>query len=583
VFRRKEIALKAAGRSWADVLSGVTWREVAAGVILVGLLVSFLASGWEEILANWNSRDTDQSAYMEIGLDIRRGIALTDGNRHPLYPSMLALFAEYGWAYFTTAKLLNLAIAGLALCTAYWVVAKVSGIHAALVTVVLVSHAHRFLDSAGKVVVEPLLMVIVLLTWFLIWEGKGVATWCGLAGLGAGLAYLAKGTGQIILIAFLASSVLVYRKEVLRKRGTWLFLGGYAVLSAGLWLYNTLNYGNPFYNLPTTHYMWLDSWEDSYLSGSDPLPTMATYLQSHSVQQMVRRLSKGLVLVLKPIRQTWVPLWDIVLPMLQAVVIALLVVRVPSVGERRRAKGNGPLPWRRAMECLRDHSHGVVFTVILLGLWYVLFAWFFPVNDSPRYFLPVAPIVHCGMASGLVLGVRMVLSELPWPQGKTRAALVNMGYLALALLVILTTSNQVLVGLGTVKLQDPFRSDVEQNADAEVVLQWIESQESDETVRLLSGPSHTLPFWMYEESVVQQDIPANLLKWDELVAFVSENDLPWAVVDAQMVERRPDLLGEYFDFDGKDLVLKQTPPGWTLVREVHGTVYDWYVFRTSQE
>jgi hypothetical protein len=577
------MALRIAEGGWASTFSAVTWREFAAGVILVALLVSFLTSGWDAVLANWNSRDTDQSAYMEIGLDIRRGIALTDGNRHPLYPSMLALFAKYEWAYFTTAKLLNLGIAVLTLCVAYWVVARVSSIHAALVTVVLVSHAHRFLDSATKVVVEPLLMLIILVTWFLIWEGKGRTTWYGLAGLATGLTYLAKGTGQIILIAFLASAVLVYRKRVLQKRGLWVFIAGYVVLASGLWLYNTLNYGNPFYNLPTTHYMWLDAWEDSYAAGSEQLPTMVTYLQTHSVQQMIQRLSQGLVLVLEPIRQTWVPLWDIVFPAFQTVMIAILVVRVPATTERRCAEGGGLTPWRRAVDRLRDHSHGVVFTAALLGLWYVLFAWFFPVNDSPRYHLPVAPIVHCGIASGLVLGVRLVLSKLPWPRGKTRAALVNLGYLALALFLVMATSNQVLTSLRTGKLKDPFHQDVEKNADAEAVLQWILSQESDGAARLLSGPSHTLPFWKYEESVVQEDIPSNLLNWDELAAFVSENDLPWAVVDPQMVERRPELLGGYFVLERMGLVLKEAPPGWALRREVHGSTYDWYVFRTSQE
>jgi hypothetical protein len=225
----------------------------------------------------------------------------------------------------------------------------------------------------------------------------------------------------------------------------------------------------------------------------------------------------------------------------------------------------------------------VVFTTVLLSLWYVLFAWFFPVNDSPRYFLPVAPIVHCGIASGLVLGVRLILDELPWPRGKARAALINLSYLALAALLLLTTSVQIMGSVRAGKLKDPFSWDVEQNADAEAVLEWILAQEGDGTARLLSGPSHTLAFWKYEGSVVQEDVPANLLGWDEFAALVSENDLTWAVVDPQMVERRPDLLGGYFDLEGNDLILKRAPPGWTLVREVDGSIYDWYVFRISQE
>jgi 4-amino-4-deoxy-L-arabinose transferase-like glycosyltransferase len=565
-----------------DLIGAPRWRNAAAVVILVVLLLGFVVSGWQEVLANWNSVRTDQSAYLKIGLDIRRGIALTDGNRHPLFPGLLAPFAQRGWSYFTTAKLLNLAIAMLTLLVSYWIARKVSSIPAALLTVVLLSHAHRFLDSAAKVVVEPLLTLIVVVVWFLVWEGQGSVVYWGLAGLGAGLAYLAKGTGQIVLIAFLAASVSLYGRRVLRRRGVWLFLAGYVVLASGLWLYNALHYGNPFYSFSTTHAMWLDTWEDRYVADSSRLPTMITYLQSHSLQQIAQRLSNGLVSVLKPIRQTWVPLWDIILPLGQVLGLAILVLRVTSTSDKGRSQDHVS-PWRHAVAGLRAHREGLVFTMILLAMWYALFAWYFPVSDSPRFFLPVAPIVHCGIASALVLGARTIVRQLPWPRGRGRAALVNVGYLVVAVVVILIVSSQVVSDVRAGKLRDPFRWDVRQNTDADGVLQWLLSQESDRPVPLLSGPSWSLPFWRYEERIAPQDIPSSLQGWDQLAAFVSENRLFWAVVDADMVERRPDLLGGYFSLTGAEIGLKQTPPGWMLVREVDGSTYDWYVFRTSPQ
>lgn len=576
------VGLKLVEQAWADVLSDITWREVAAIVILVMLLLGFVMRGWEETLANWNSVETDQSAYLRLGLQIRRAAALTDGNRHPLYPAMLALLARPEWSYFTGAKLLNLAIGTLTLAAVYWIARRVSNIHAALLSVVLLSQAHRFLDSAAKVVVEPLLTLIVVVVWFLLWESKGSAIWAGLTGLGAGLAYLAKGTGQIILIAFLASSVLTYGGRVLRKRTVRLFVVGYVVFAAALWLYNILEYGNPFYSFSTTHAMWLDTWEERYVVDASRLPTMVTYLQTHSVQQIARRLGNGLVSVRKPIQQTWAPLWDVILPLAQVVILAILVLRGTLISEKECSRDQVS-PWQRAVACLRARREGVVFTVVLLGMWYVLFAWYFPVSDSPRFFLPVAPIAHCWIASALVLGVRMVLIELRWPSGKVRAALINLGYLALAAFMVLTTSSRVLAGLEAGRFRDPFVSDVERNADAEALLQWLLSQDSNGPVRLLSGPSHTLPFWRYEGLFMHEGIPSGLLKWDQLAAFVSENELLWAVVDPQMVERRPDLLGDYFALQGNELSLKQAPPSWTLVHEMDGANYHWYVFRTSPE
>jgi 4-amino-4-deoxy-L-arabinose transferase-like glycosyltransferase len=572
--------VKGDGWKLERILGAPLWREVAAAVILVALLFGFLIRGWEEILANWNSVRTDQSAYLHLGLDIRQGVALTDGNRHPLYPAILALFARLEWSYFTSAKLLNLGIGTLTLLAGYWVMRRVGNVHAALLTVVLLSQAHRFLDSAAKVVVEPLLTLIVIVTWFLVWEGRGSSTSQGLAGLGAGLAYLAKGTGQIILIAFLVSAVLIHGKQVLRKRAVWLFLAGYVVLATGLWLYNARHYGNPFYSFSTTHAMWLDNWEDRYVDDSSRLPTMITYLQSHSLQQIVRRLSHGLVSVLKPIKQTWIPLWDFILPLWQSVLLARLVLRATATSENSRVH-RGVSSWKQLVTWLRAHREGMVFTVILLGMWYVLFAWYFPVSDSPRFFLPVAPLSHCGIACALVLAVRMIARDLPWPQGQTRAALVNVGYVILSLIVVLAVSRQAVSGFETDVLEDPFRWDREQNADADALLRWLLSREANRPVRLLSGPGWTLPFWMYEEEFAPEDIPSGLEGWDQLAAFVSENDLSWVVVDADMLERRPDLLGKYFSLENEDLVLQELPPGWKFVREFGGSIYDWYVFRPS--
>lgn len=49
------------------------------------------------------------------------------------------------------------------------------------------------------------------------------------------------------------------------------------------------------------------------------------------------------------------------------------------------------------------------------------------------------------------------------------------------------------------------------------------------------------------------------------------------VLDADTAERRR----SHFFLTGEALTLKQAPPGWTLVQEVDGATYDWYVFRTS--
>jgi hypothetical protein len=566
-------------RIW-KVLSGPRWRNVVTLVILAVLLVGFVVDGWAQIVENWNSYKTDQTAYLRLALRIRQGIALTDGNRHPLYPAILALFAQREWVFFTTAKLLNLFIATLALLVVFWIVKRISGVHAALFTVFLLSHTDYFLEGATKVIVEPLLVLLMFVTWFLLWEGREAVRWWGLAGMGAGLVYLAKGTGQIVLIVFILAAVLIYRTKVFRQRAVWAFLASYVILAAGLWLYNVLTYGNPFYNVNTSHRMWLGQWRERYVADPSQLPTVTTYLQTHSLTQIGQRLLTGLVAVWSSTRQAWFPMPDVLVALCLAIALAVVVAKVVSVLRKRR----GALDfssWRRSIDYLQAHREGVVFTAVLLILWYVLFAWYIPVFDSPRFFLPLSPVVQCALSSALVLGVRTVLDGLPWPRGNVRAAAVNLGYVALAVLAVITTSSQATPYITKGGLGNPFRSDMEHNASGDTVLEWLVSQEDEMPVRLLYGPSKSLGIWRYVEIISHENVPSNLSGWDEMVGFIEEQQLSWAIVDFDVVDRRPELLGDYFSLDGKKIALKQPPPGWMLVHEVETAQGHWFVFEIS--
>lgn len=570
-------------RTWIKVLSRPRWRNVVALVILTVLLIGFIVDGWAQIVENWNAYKTDQSAYLRLALRIREGVELTDGNRNPLYPAILALFAQREWFFFTTAKLLNLSIATLTLLAVYWAIRRIGNVHTALFTVFLLSQTGRFLESASKAIVEPLLVLIVFATWFLLWKGRGAIRWWGLAGVGAGLAYLAKGTGTIFPLAFVLTSVLLYRKDVLRQRAVWAFLGGYAALAAVLWINNTLVYGNPFYSVHTAHRLWLDQWQEKYVSDSSQLPTAISYLQTHGLRGLAQRLLEGLIAVWSPMKEAWFPLQNILVPICLTVGLAVLVGKV-SLVFRKRQDELDPSSWKRATDYLRTYREGIVFTVMLLILWYLFFAWYIPVSDSPRFHLPLSPVIQCGLVSALVLGVRIVLDALPWPKGNVRAALVNLGYVALAVLAIVATSNQIVSYADDGKLRDPFRSDREYNAAGDAVLEWLIAQEDALPVRVLYGPSKSLAgLWRYVEDVSHKSIASDLESWDDLADLLEENQVSWAIVDYEVVDRRSELLGDYFSLDGTKISLKQPPPGWVLVREVEAPTGHWFIFEIAQD
>lgn len=567
--------------AWINVLGGPRWRNVVALVILAVLLIGFVIDGWAQIVENWNAYKTDQSAYLRLAMRIRQGTELTDGKRGPLYPAILALFAQREWSFFTTAKLLNLFVATLTLLVVYFVVKRISSIHTALLTVFLFSHTDDFLIIATKTIAEPLLIPIVFLTWFLIWEGKGRVRWWGLAGAGAGLAYLAKGTGPILLIVFLLMSVLVYRVKVFRQRAVWAFLIGYAVLAAGLWVYNALTFGSPFFSWSTTHALWLDQWQDKYVTDSSQLPTAMTYFSTRSPEEITHRFLTGLVTVWPRVRDAWFPVRDTLIPLCVIVGLAVLIAKILPVSRKHRDDSQ-PSSWRKSINCLREHREGVIFTAVLLPLWYLLFSWFSLVSNPVRFHLPLSPVVLCGLAGALVLGVRTVLDELPWPKGYVRAALVNLGYVALAVLAIVTTSERIVSHVDDGNLRDPFRSDREYNADGDAVLEWLIVQEDELPVRVLYGPSKSLTgLWRYIEDVSHKSISSDLESWDDFAGLLEEKQVSWAIVDYEMVDRRSELLGDYFSLDGKKITLKQPPPGWVLVHEFETTQGHWFVFKVS--
>jgi hypothetical protein len=135
-------------------------RKVVLALMLVVVLGSFAAVGWAKLKDNWRSSKSDQGQYLSLGLEIREGTALTDGNRHPLYPALLALFAKREWAYFTKAKMLSLVIALVGLVVIYWMCHRMFGQDVALLTTLLLSVGYEFRRHSWMVMCEVLLIIL---------------------------------------------------------------------------------------------------------------------------------------------------------------------------------------------------------------------------------------------------------------------------------------------------------------------------------------------------------------------------------------------------------------------------------------
>lgn len=191
-------------------------QAMLAWIALCLCVVAFASQVLPMAYANTNSSDWDQGDYLKIALWISEGGAFSDGNRNPLYPLILAPLATRSMTFFTTAKLLSVAIGCVGLAIAASVARQHVGIAGALATTALLANNIEYQIAAAHVDVEVLLAPLFFLAWHLC--GRMMTEFASdhqprvntvlAAGAVTGLSYLAKGTGLLIVPIVLAMMTL---------------------------------------------------------------------------------------------------------------------------------------------------------------------------------------------------------------------------------------------------------------------------------------------------------------------------------------------------------------------------------------
>jgi hypothetical protein len=540
------------GREGAHCSLGVA-RKVILALMLVVIFGSFATVGWAKLKGNWRSSKSDQGFYLSLGLEIREGTALTDGNRHPLYPALLALFAEREWAYFTEAKMLSLAIGLAGLVAIYWMCRRMFGQDVALLTTLLLSVGDEFRRESSMVMCEALLTILFFAAWYFTIKGFSRKRYWILGGTLAGLAQLTKGSGQLFAIAFLISLLLLHGPRVLARKGLWAFIACYLVVTSVLMAYNYREYGNPLYNFNTTHAMWLDEWEDSYVASPEELPTLTSYWQSHSPGDIVTRAWEGL----------------------KAVRLVLILAVIPAHSWYMRdflnsspglvtlfvgAAGLGYLFRERLFLYWRENRERIVLSLVLFVLFTVMIAWYAPVTPEPRLMLPLGPILYVFVAEVLCGLGRRIGAGLAEVDGRLVPIAYAMFCIGLALWM-LSISGEATEKSPSV---DPFELDRLRNAGRDKVLAWL-SEEAQDGGTVLHGPSHSLPTWKYSDRFTFLPIP-NRMTWEELSTYMEDHAARYALLDGETVSRRQALFQGYFQGIGKEKVdILALPDHWDLI------------------
>jgi hypothetical protein len=543
--------------------------KVLLALMLVVIFVSFAAVGWAKLKDNWRSTKADQGQYLSLGLEIREGTALTDGNRHPLYPALLALFAEREWAYFTKAKMLSLSIGLVGLAAIYWMGHRMFGQDVALLTTLLLSVGDDFRRESSMVMCEALLTVLFFAAWYFTIKGFSRERYWILGGILAGLAQLTKGSGQLFAIAFLISLLLLCGLRGLTRKGLWAFVGCYLVVTSVLMVYNYREYGHPLYNFNTTHAIWLDDWEDSYVVSPEELPTLTSYWHSHPLRDIVTREWEGLKAARLVLILAVIPAHSWYMRDFLNSSPGLLTLLVGAAGLGYLFRERLSLYWQ-------GNRERIVLSLMLLVLSYVLIAWYAPVTPEPRLMLPLAPILYVFTAEGLCGLGRRIEARLSGVDGKLVPTTYVAFYIGLALWV-LSISREATQKSSTA---DPFELDRLRNASRDKVLAWL-SEEAQSGGTILYGPSHSLPTWKYSDRFAFLPIPRRMT-WEELSAYMDDHAARYALLDGETVSRRPLLFQGYFQALGEEKVdILALPDRWDLVFASEEIPCEYCIFRVN--
>src|SRR5262245_56043919 len=311
----------------------------------------------------WNNPNRgDQDLDLTLGLKIRHFEALSDGYHHPLLPALVAPFAEKRLIYFAKAKLVNVAIGAVA----FWAVAGVGlrMVGEAPTFLALVALCPGLSDKSAEFTAEPLFLLLATLTFYWLVQGFDHRWSWGIAGALAGLAYLTKGSALLLPLAYAASVVRIAPKLLLKPRFL-LFPAAFVSIASPLLLYNWQVFGSPFFNYNTAHVIWLDYTEEQMIMFDKDLPTIFSYLATHSLAEILHRFLRGLVRV-RGVEWVW--------PFL---VVFVLI----------------PKRWLAYFQISPVKQAMVTVSSSLVLTFYVAFSWSAVVQRGIRYLLPIFPII----------------------------------------------------------------------------------------------------------------------------------------------------------------------------------------------
>jgi hypothetical protein len=402
--------------------------------------------------------------------------------QHPLYPLLLSSVGVAPHDLFVAGKMLSLII-GLGVVALFFAIARdLHGNLVAYVAVLLLAFNVTFLNMVSQVICESLLILFMLLSLYWIIKGFEKEHYWLWGGAAAGLAYLTKGTGLLLLPVFTTTAVLGTGIRVLSRRSFWLFFVCFALTASPLIVRNLVVYHEPIHEGAVSMVPWMDTYDDHYKASvgwaikypevvwdEDRFPTMRSYLATHSWADIVLRLRYGI----KKEAQLLLSSLDLIL--------------LPQ----ERYYGHLVFLFFVLGLSLASTRAQMICAVATVGAFFVPFAWDYQVvpkeQEAVRFIAPLIPLICLYAAVGIVailtaldrrLATRSIRISLQrwFPPGLIVLCLSALGY-------VLATHDTGLPGSLPPIPQDHIE-----------LHRWLEQKMSDDDLIMVS---HDTPYWQY--------------------------------------------------------------------------------------
>ena len=283
--------------------------------------------------------------------------------------------------------------------------------------------------------------------------------------------------------------------------------------------------------------MWLDSWEESFVSATEPLPTLSVYLKTHSMAEIGTRLWNGLVLAAP---QQWYHAVRLEgMPTTKSAARIVVLIGILMLG----------LFSREAQQRWPTRRVPFLFSLMGIILFGFLFAWYHPISNASRFVLLWTPVIYTAI-------IWLIQTHLP----KAKQAAYETTLLVIGLILLTGTLVTNLNNLPMfVKMADHDReSSANSLAFMESLLEKTQVGDS-----VLLGPTHAQAGWLaYDRSLLA--IPHAATNWPFLNSILIREDIEYILLDEEMFTRRRPLFETYWTLNETGLVAETLPLGWHL-------------------